>query len=155
MSPVFVEPTEQRVENATAEQVNAQIDRQIEANVLHYAQRLDQIEQRLNELDQEWDIERTLEANAGTLAAAGFVLGLLSRKFRVLPLVIGGFLVQHAIQGWCPPIPLFRRMGIRTTREINQERYALKALRGDFQQVGSDGQDAIAKAHSAMKAAQT
>ena len=32
----------------------------------------------------------------------------------------------------CPPVPLFRRIGIRTQSEIELERYALKALRGDF-----------------------
>jgi hypothetical protein len=43
-----------------------------------------------------------------------------------------GFLLQHAVQGWCPPLPLLRRLGVRTADEINEERYALKALRGDF-----------------------
>src|SRR5690348_10746194 len=37
-----------------------------------------------------------------------------------------------ALQGWCPPVPFFRSRGVRTAYEINQERYALKALRGDF-----------------------
>ena len=31
-----------------------------------------------------------------------------------------------------PLHPVFRRLGIRTQREIELERYALKALRGDF-----------------------
>jgi hypothetical protein len=31
-----------------------------------------------------------------------------------------------------PPFSFFRRGGLRTRREIEQERYALKALRGDF-----------------------
>ncbi len=42
------------------------------------------------------------------------------------------FLFQHAVQGWCPPVPVLRRLGFRTTYEIDRERYALKALRGDF-----------------------
>jgi hypothetical protein len=29
-------------------------------------------------------------------------------------------------------VPLFRRLGFRTASEIDEERYALKALRGDF-----------------------
>jgi hypothetical protein len=37
------------------------------------------------------------------------------------------------VSGWYPLMPLFRRLGIRTAREIERERYALKALRGDFQ----------------------
>jgi hypothetical protein len=46
--------------------------------------------------------------------------------------MVTGFLLQHAIQGWCPPVPILRRLGFRTADEINRERYALKALRGDF-----------------------
>jgi hypothetical protein len=46
---------------------------------------------------------------------------------------VAGFLLQHAVQGWCPPVPVFRRLGFRTQTEIDYERYALKVLRGDFQ----------------------
>jgi hypothetical protein len=56
----------------------------------------------------------------------------VDRRFFVLPAVVAGFLLQHAVQGWCPPLPLFRRSGVRTAAEIGNERYALKAIRGDF-----------------------
>lgn len=52
-----------------------------------------------------------------------------------MPAVVAGFLLQHALQGWCPPLPVFRRLGFRTQAEIERERYALKALRGDFDKV--------------------
>jgi len=42
------------------------------------------------------------------------------------------FLFQHAVQGWCPPVPVFRWLGVRTRQEIDEEKYALKVLRGDF-----------------------
>jgi hypothetical protein len=45
------------------------------------------------------------------------------------------FFVQHALQGWCPPIPAFRALGVRTRPEIDREKYAIKALRGDFQNI--------------------
>jgi hypothetical protein len=32
--------------------------------------------------------------------------------------LVGAFLLQHAIQGWCPLIQLFRRLGFRTQTEI-------------------------------------
>jgi hypothetical protein len=32
-------------------------------------------------------------------------------------------------------LPVLRRLGIRTADEINKERYALKALRGDFKRL--------------------
>jgi hypothetical protein len=35
-------------------------------------------------------------------------------------------------QGRCPPLSVLRRRGVRTRREIEAERCALKALRGDF-----------------------
>jgi len=34
--------------------------------------------------------------------------------------------LQHGLQGWCPPLPLLRRLGIRTRGEIDREKYALK-----------------------------
>ncbi len=52
--------------------------------------------------------------------------------------MVGGFLLQHAVQGWCPPLPVFRQMGVRTQTEIDEKRAALKALRGDFQNVGGE-----------------
>jgi hypothetical protein len=42
------------------------------------------------------------------------------------------------VQGWCPPLPVFRRLGIRTASEIDYERYALKSLRGDFDELDSE-----------------
>lgn len=94
------------------------------------------LDRRLAELEREWDIERTLEANAGFFSLLGLGLGrTVDRKWFLLPTVVAGFLFQHAVQGWCPPVPLFRRLGFRTRTEIDQERYALKALRGDFKNV--------------------
>jgi len=100
------------------------------------------IDRRLAELDREWDIERCLEANAAGVSLAGIALAaFVDRRLLVLPALVAGFLLQHALQGWCPPVPLFRHLGFRTQSEIDEERYALKALRGDFRGVaaGTDG----------------
>jgi len=59
-----------------------------------------------------------------------------SRCWLIVPAVVTSFLPQHAVQGWCPPLPVFRGLGLRTRREINREKYALKALRGDFEGLG-------------------
>jgi hypothetical protein len=48
---------------------------------------------------------------------------------------VSGFLLRHAIEGWCPPVTFLRRSGVRTRMEIEQERYALKILRGDFDHI--------------------
>lgn len=79
------------------------------------------------------DIERCLETGAATLSLIGAALGAgKNRRWFLLPTAVAGFLLQHALQGWCPPLPLFRRLGVRTADEINLERRALKALRGVF-----------------------
>jgi hypothetical protein len=58
------------------------------------------------------------------------VLGAtVNRRWYLLPGVVGGFLLQHALQGWCPPLPLFRRLGVRTSSEIEEERRALLDIR--------------------------
>ncbi|WP_343217042.1 hypothetical protein [Hymenobacter profundi] len=91
------------------------------------------LEKRIEELDQEWDLDRVLMANASTLSLLGFAASrAVSRRWLVLPGVVSSFLLWHALQGWCPPLPVFRKLGYRTRREIDAEKYALKALRGDF-----------------------
>jgi len=123
-----------RVQGSTADHVNARIRNDAEDRVARLAQAGPAaIERRLRELDAEWDVERTLEANASTLALAGVVLGAtVDKKWLFLPGAVAAFLLQHAVQGWCPPLTALRRMGVRTMAEIDRERYALKALRGDF-----------------------
>jgi hypothetical protein len=127
-------PTTIRVEQHTDEAANERIGRRTAQSISSVGrQGRDVISRRLEELDQEWDMERTLEANAASMALLGLGLGaLVSRRFFMLPGVVAGFLLQHAVQGWCPPVPVFRRLGFRTAREIASERYALKAIRGDF-----------------------
>jgi hypothetical protein len=125
--------TAKRVPAHTAHEINAKILRETEGRVAYYFDHPDEIGQRLHELDAEWDIERTLEANASTLAFVGVVLGVTAdRRWLALPAAVTAFLFQHAVQGWCPPLPILRRLGFRTGSEIDRERFALKALRGDF-----------------------
>jgi hypothetical protein len=122
-----------RVSLHTPPAINERIRQQMEQRLAYFAAHPQQIEQRLRELDQEWDIERALQANASSLAFAGAVLSVLGgRKWLLLPLLVSGFLFQHAVQGYCPPLPILRRLGFRTPREIDDERFALKTLRGDF-----------------------
>ena len=104
----------------------------------------DAINRRLEELDREWDFERVFETQAALGSLVGLTLGAtVDRRFFVIPAIIGAFLFQHALQGWCPPLPFLRRLGVRTQSEIERERYALKAIRGDFAEVpASSGRDA-------------
>ena len=129
---------EDRVRRHTAPVINQRVDEALRQRIMAYADADHAtISRRIDELDREWDMERTLEANAATLALTGTLLGAIaSKKFLVLPIVVTSFLLQHAIQGWCPPVPIFRRFGVRTRQEIEKERYALKLLRGDFDAAG-------------------
>lgn len=128
--------TTKRVAQNTADTVNQSLRAKAEDRVTYYAENPDLIPARLRALDAEWDIERVLETNAATLAFAGTVLGArVDRRFYAIPALITGFLFQHAVQGWCPPLPLLRRLGFRTEAEISEERIALKILRGDFRDI--------------------
>ncbi len=125
--------TRQRVPTHTSASVNVRIRQETEQSVEFYSAHPEEIPRRLKELDEEWDIERAIEANAAVLGFAGVALGATSdRRWLTLPALVTAFLFQHAVQGWCPPVPILRRLGFRTGYEIEEERRALLAARGDF-----------------------
>jgi hypothetical protein len=47
--------------------------------------------------------------------------------------------------------PFFRRLGIRTPREIENEKYALKAVKGDFKEASTE-KDNLTRANKALVA---
>jgi hypothetical protein len=113
-----------------------------------------QTEQRLAELDHEWDTDRTLEAEAATMGLIGLSLGTFVRKqFLALPAIVAGAVLLQAATGRYPLMPLFRRLGRRTAKEITRERYALKALRGDFAHLGATRAAVSARRRAAHRAA--
>lgn len=116
-----------RVRRSTASEINSRIDRQTDDNIQRFRSGSEnEIKERIEELDREWDVERMLEVNASTLALSGLVLGLtVSRKWLLLPGIVLPFLLQHGIQGWCPPLSILRRQGVRTRGEIDREKFAL------------------------------
>ena len=133
--------SQDRVREHTSGKFNERIDRATQRRILRAGGESNPaLSRRLEGLDREWDMERVLETNASALALGGVLLGLLvNRKFLVLPCLVLPFLLQHATQGWCPPVPFLRSRGIRTRKEIDTEKFAVKALRGDF--AGVDGRD--------------
>jgi len=118
------------VRRSTPAALNSQIDQRTDSNIQSYLNSsYSTIQKRIEELDEEWDIERVLEINASALALTGLALGFTAnRKWLVLPAIVMSFLFQHSVQGWCPPLSLLRRMGVRTRGEIDREKYELKAL---------------------------
>jgi hypothetical protein len=134
----MIPTTVERVPQSTSREVNARIRCETEERIQRYAMAgPEAITRRLQELDAEWDIERTLEANAASVSLLGSLLGLaVDRRFFALPALVAAFLLQHAVEGWCPPLPILRRLGFRTSREIEEERNALKSMRGDYRTPG-------------------
>ena len=143
-----------RVRAHSSEKANDRIDRATQRRVLRAGgESKPALSRRLEELDSEWDMERVLETNASALALGGVVLGLLvNKKFFAIPCFVLPFLLQHALQGWCPPVPMFRSRGVRTRKEIDTEKFAVKALRGDFAGVDAES-DPNQRARAAWRAA--
>lgn len=117
-----------RVRKSTSPDINRRIDVATAYSISHYKrQEKDVIARRIEMLDHEWDIERVLEVNGAALSMAGLFLGFtVNRKWFLLPGVVLPCLLQHGLQGWCPPLPMLRRLGVRTRSEIDREKYALK-----------------------------
>ncbi len=114
-----------RVRAHTAPVVNDRLDERV-------AQRLRGLDDppavagRLARLDREWDIDRALMLNFVLVGGAALTAGLVKdRRWLYLFGAQMGFLLLHALNGWCPPVSLFRRLGVRTRAEIEAERYAL------------------------------
>lgn len=127
-------PAADRVRAHTGRRALERIDDATLGTLVHFeAAPSGAIDRRLAELDHEWDTDRVLEAEAAATGLLGLALGVLWRPaLLALPAVVGAAMLTHALTGRYPMMPLLRRLGVRTAREIARERYALKALRGDF-----------------------
>ena len=83
---------------------------------------------RLRQLDQELDQEQALQIGAAALGFLGAMLSVtVSVIFALLPIVAFAMLGQFAFQGWSPALLLLERFGLRSSREIDGERYAATA----------------------------
>ncbi len=111
----------------TATEIDERIAEQTQRNIAYFAHKgREPISRRLRELDEEWQIDRVVETQAASLIVAGLVLGVVfSRRWFFFSAAVAGFLLQHAVRGWYPMTPVLRRFGVRTAREIEDERNAL------------------------------
>lgn len=132
-----------RVRAATHPAVNHRIDLRTRLRV--YQQ--DDIDSRIEELGREWDFERVIETEAAITGLAGLALAVtVNRRFLLLPGFATAMVLLHAVHGWYPLLPILRQIGVRTQDEIERERYALKALRGDFHELQNTSGDERAEA---------
>jgi hypothetical protein len=99
---------------------------------------------QVERLEREWDTDRSIEAEAAITGLVGLAMSVLvDRRFIAVPAIAGAAVFAHALSGWYPLLPVMRRLGIRSAREIARERYALKALRGDFAGMESESTDML------------
>ncbi len=97
-----------RIRKQTDQAINARIDRDTDIRIMWFAERpAAEVNLRLGELDEEWDMEKVLGSNGALLALTGAVLGCPAVKNLV---------------------PLLRRLGIRTRHEVDRERQSLRRL---------------------------
>lgn len=136
--------------------LNQRIDEKVEQCVRHMAQQeRPEMSRYLEKLDREWDINRAVSVGGSVLSLAGLLLARGGgRGWRALSAVGAGLLLQHGLFGWGPLAELVRALGVRTRREIDLEKFAIKALRGDFERVPKEG-GPLARANAALVAAQS
>jgi len=122
-------PTATRVNQNTSDRTNVKIRLRTQESIDYFAQHRNQIEARLKRLDEEWDVERALATGSSTLTLLGVAMAYFIHPYWLfLSLGVQGFYLGHALQGWCPPLPVFRSLGFRTEKEIQFERNALKLI---------------------------
>ncbi len=138
-------PTSQRVFLRTDPLTNAEIRNQTIRNLNIFKNCNEtEVSERIRILNQEWDTERVLEVNASLLILLSSYLGIkLSRIWFLLTGTVAVFMLWHAFWGWCPPLPIVRKWGVRTAEEIYSEKTTLKMMRGDFATEHSSVVDAL------------
>ncbi|MPM07674.1 hypothetical protein SDC9_53981 [bioreactor metagenome] len=135
MNEKCVPPTVKRVAYNTDPEVNEAIRNRTIGNISAYQNcSKNLLSERIKRLGEEWDTERVLEMGAASLVAACSVRGYRTSRcgWFLLSGAVSGFLLMHALDGWCPSLPVIRRHGVRTAEEIGQEKMAFKLIRGDF-----------------------
>jgi hypothetical protein len=138
--------------------VNRRIDAHVESCVRCMAEKADRAEMTryLGKLEHEWEVHRALVVGGSALALAGLLLGRQPKRqgWRILSGMTLALLFQQGLTGFGPLSVLVRAMGVRTRREIDLEKFAIKALRGDFERIPNDG-GPLARANAALVAAQS
>ncbi len=135
MNPDYKKHTMDNLEQETdiTLEHSTEVEKEIQDKLNHYYHNQEQISARLAELDEEWDIERVLQLEGTALTIAGVILGLtVNKKWLVLTLAASIVSINAIATNWSTPLPILRKLGFRTRVEIEKEKYALKAIRGDF-----------------------
>lgn len=132
-----VSDTANRVSDNSAPIANERIRERTDARIAEQLQPGgSSVGERIRALRREWDVERVIETEAPLAILTGIALGaLLDRRLTAVSGLAAAMLLLHNLQGWYPLLPVLRRAGTRTEREIAEELYALKQHRGDFDEL--------------------
>lgn len=130
--------THDRVRMTTSGEVNRDIREDTNRRIDLVRDDPGRISAGLESLDAEWDIERAFGLVSSSLSLFGLGMAVrgFGKRWLLVPLAVQAFCLQHATQGWCPPLPILRRLGFRTQQEIERERYTLRALLRDHIDAG-------------------
>src|SRR4051812_21406814 len=103
-----METQNDRVQASSPKDLNEKIEEQLLSNIQFYSQQNKQaISNRIEELEKEWYVDRALMTNAASISIISLLLGLkVDKRWFILSGAVATFLLQHGIQGWCPPLPL-------------------------------------------------
>jgi hypothetical protein len=133
MEETWEPPMRDRIRARSAMKANRRIDRSTRGALDEAASSPEAALRRLDELDREWDVDRAVMLNFGVVGALTALAGMRNLRrhgklggWGVFFWVQMGFLIHHAVRGWCPPLPVFRRLGFRSSKEICAERCALE-----------------------------
>lgn len=149
MNNSILPPTTKRVAFHTCNKVNEDIRNRTLSCINTYKSSGEAVlSDKIQKLNREWDTERVLEAHAASVVLFSSIMGYKKKKccWFLLTGAVGAFLLQHALQGWCPPLSIIRKLGVRTAEEINQEKTAFKMIRGDFSGNADDANVAFTSA---------
>lgn len=145
----MIPPTTSRVAQNTSPNVNAAI-RGETLSRLQKATETHDYADAIRRTKHAWDTERVLETNASALLLISLALGIFKdRRWLWVTTGVAAFLFQHAVQGFCPPLPIIRRLKVQTAEELFIERLALRLLRGDFSEgIPVQSEEALFKAEN-------
>ncbi len=120
-------------ENISLERSN-KVDVYTQENINHYYNNKSRIDNRLRQLEKEMSIEQIFQLHDAAHVTVGLLLSVATRKQKwlILPMLIAIVQSLQAATGQRLGTTLLRNYGFRTKADIDKEKYALKALRGDF-----------------------
>lgn len=114
------------------------------------------VSDRLKALEEEPDLESVATLGLAGTGVLALIFGILgSRLWRLLAWLALPLIFAHVRGRFAAPGEFLRTLGLRSRKEIEEEKYALKALRGDFRDLGESQMADMADPASALDAVRT